>query len=237
MWKVTAEPQRFDDAVDWFANKTPVTRDLAHQVNEYCDRRAFTIAGVAQLDVVQQAHASLVKAIEQGTPFEDWKKSVEADLTKAWGRKDGHRIETIFRNATQGSYNAGRWRQMTSPDVQLFRPYGMFDGVVDERRSAFCKAWDGVILPLQEFAARGAVPQCHHRCRSGIRNMRESEARRRMGKEAPTDVQATPGFGQPPTESEWHPDPTKYDPTLFAEYGRKRDQLKTSAKPKRLKET
>ena len=225
-WEVTAEPSRFDEAVEWFAGRFPTTEETAAEIDGYAEQRAFKIAGVAQLEVVQQVHESLTDAIATGIPFEEWQRQIRDDLTKAWGRPDSHRIETIFRNANQQSYNAGRWRQMHHPDVVGLRPYGFFDGVVDSRQTDICRNWDGTILPLEEFAQRGACPQLHHRCRSNIRSITEREAKRRGGvtAEVPTDT-ADAGFGQAPTEADWQPDPSKYDPGLFATYEAKRQTL------------
>ncbi len=233
-WTVTANPERFDEAVEWFGNRFPVTEEISAELGQYAGPRAWKIAGVAQLDVVQQVHESLQQAIETGIPFEQWQRDIEDKLTNAWGRRDSHRIETIFRNATQQSYNAGRWRQMTDPSVTSLRSYGMFDGVIDSRTSDICRAWDGVILPMAEFGRRGAVPQMHHRCRSGLRSLRRSEAERRGITEELPDQQADTGFGAAPTEADWQPDPTKYDAALFGTFQQKRAEIERDAERHRV---
>ncbi len=221
MWRVTADPDRFDEAVAFFESRFPVTEEVRDALDEYAGERAWTIAGVAQLEIVNDVHESLTRAIANGTPLDTWKKEVEASLTDAWGKSDSARIDTIFINATQQSYNAGRWRQMQDPEVKALRPYGFFDGVNDSRQSPICKKWDGTILPIDEFADRGACPQLHHRCRSQIRSIRESEARRRGITETPPDIEAAEGFGAAPTEAQWKPDPKKYPNVLWAEFQRK----------------
>lgn len=233
-WSVTAEPVRFDEAVDWFADRFPITESTAEELGEYAGPRAWKIAGVAQLDVVQQVHESLTRAIAAGIPFEEWQSEIETTLTEAWGRRDSHRIETIFRNATQQSYNAGRWRQMHHPDVLQRRPYGFFDGVNDSRQSDICKAWDGTVMPLDEFARAGACPQMHHRCRSNLRSIRESEAKRRGITTNPPSELAAEGFGKPPTQADWEPAATDYDPVIFAEFGSKQSEIADTAKRQRI---
>lgn len=224
-WAVTADVNEFPEASAWFRSKFPVTERVAAELGAYAGPRAFTIAGVEQLEVVNAAFESLAKAIDAGTPFEDWKSQVEDQLTEAWGKRDSARLETVFRNATSQAYSAGRWRQMNDPAVMAFRPYGMFDGVADERQSEFCRAWDGTILPMERFAELNAVPQCHHRCRSQIRSMRESDAMARGVTVVPPAERTPEGFGAAPTESEWRPDPSRYPRELFAEYQIKRSEL------------
>jgi len=231
-WAVTADVTEFPEAAAWFRSKFPVTQQIAQALGDYAGPRAFTIAGVEQLEVVTAAFESLARAVESGVPLETWKREIEADLTAAWGSKNSARLELVFRNATSQAYNAGRWRQMNEPAVRAFRPFGFFDGVTDSRQSDFCRAWDGTILPLEKFAELGACPQCHHGCRSQIRSMREREAMRRGVTLQPPSDQASPGFGAAPTESEWRPDPAKYPRELFSEYQLKRSELeRTTARP------
>lgn len=234
-WSATADVERFDDAVEWFANRFPITEELADELGDYAGPRAWTVAGVAQLDIVMQVHASILRALSRGTPFDEWKREISATLTAAWGAKNAHRIETIFRNATSQALSAGRWRQITDPDVMTLRPYGLFDAVLDARTSDICEEWDGTILPLDEFAQRGAVPQLHHRCRSQIRSITQREAFRRGVTDRLPDATAQTGFGKAPTEADWSPDSRDYSASLFAEYERKRAELERKAKRKKAK--
>ena len=231
MWRITAEPLRFDEAVDAFASKVPLTEDLISELAEHAGPRAWTIAGVTQLEVVQFVHGSLEKAIADGVPFETWQAEVDDALTKAWGKRDSPRMLTVFINANQGAYNAGRYAQQTDPEMLKLRPFGMYDSVVDGGTTDFCLAWDGKILPIQEFVKRGAHPATHHRCRAGIRSMRASEVDRGGG---PTPASALPtgkapkGWGGDPTTTRFRPEPAKYDRQLWNEYQRKAAELEKS---------
>lgn len=226
-WKVEADVEEFTAAVEAFRRRVPITPELAAQVNGFSHARGFTIAGVAQLDVIQHVHGSIEEAIKKGTPFGEWKKEVEASLTAAWGKKDSPRIETIFRNATMQAYNVGRREQMLAPDVLKFRPFWMFDGIADSRQSPICKACHGVILPWDDAWWGGHTPQLHHRCRSSIRNMRRSDAERRGITAAPPPAPAQQGFGVPPTTSPpWQPNLGKYAPKLAETYRKKEEKLK-----------
>jgi SPP1 gp7 family putative phage head morphogenesis protein len=235
VWKVSAAASKFAEAVSWFGNRLPVTDQLAAELGAYTGPRAFTIAGVTQLDVVNDVHRSLERAIADGIPFDEWKAEVQDKLTKAWGRKDSARIETIFINANQQAYNAGRWAQMTDPAVLPLRPFGFFDGVADSRQSPICRECDGTILPLSDPWWATHSPQLHHRCRSQIRTLRESDARRRGVTAAPPTKDADEGFGLTPTLSGWAPEPQKYPPDLWSEYQRKAAEIEASATRARVK--
>lgn len=224
-WTVSADPKKFDAAVAWFDDRFPITQELADALGEYAGDRAWTIAGVAQLDVVQQVHDSIKKAIADGTPFDDWKADISDTLTEAWGKRDSFRVETIFRNATMGAYNAGRWRQMTDPEVAAFRPYALFDDVRDEHESDICQELGGTILPLDDPWWDEHSPPMHHNCRSRVRNLRESEAQRRGITESPPKTEADDGFGKIPTGSSWEPKASDYDPKIWNLYKEKAGRL------------
>lgn len=230
-WRVTAEPERFVEAVEWFRSRFPITPELAEILGAYAGPRAWTIAGVAQLDILLAVFESLSRAIARGTPFHEWQDEVEDELTQAWGRRNSGRMETIFRNATQQALNAGRWRQMTHPAVKAIRPYGLFDGIDDARQTPICRAADRTILPLDDPWWDTHSPQLHHRCRSSIRNITAREAERRGGQTAaPTQDTASEGFGKKPDTAAWEPKPADYPSELFDTYRLKRAELERKAK-------
>lgn len=233
-WAVTAEAERFDEAAEWFRSKFPVTPAIADRLGDYAGPRAWTVAGVAQLDVVLEVYASLVDAIENGTPFEEWQKGIEAKLTEAWGRRDSARVQTIFRNATSQAFNAGRWRQMNEPAIAALRPYVQFDGIEDARQSDICRERDGTIVPLGDPWLERNSPQLHHRCRSQLRSLSQREALRRGVGKKHTTTEASEGFGRPATEADWKPDPARYPRDLFDEYKLKRGELERQTRRARL---
>ena len=225
---VSAEPLLFSEAVEYFARKFPLTEELAEALAEYSGPRAWTIAGVTQLDIVLSVHESLLAAIAKGTPFGEWQKSVEPMLTKAWGKRNSPRMETVFRNATQSALNAGRWRQMNDPAVRLLREYILYDGIDDSRQSDICDDWDGTVRHIDDPGM--LHPPAHHRCRSSLRNLTRKQAMERgLAATVPT-AKPQAGFGSPPTESDWAPDSNDYPSALFAEYERKREQIARTAK-------
>jgi SPP1 gp7 family putative phage head morphogenesis protein len=222
-WEATAEPERFDEAVEWFRDRFPVTPDLLAKLGGYAGKRAWTVAGVAQLDVVLDTYDSLRKAIEDGTPYEEWKKGIEDKLTAAWGKPDAYRVETIFRNATSQSLNAGRYRQMHDPEVKKLRPYVLIDGVDDARQSDICERIDGTVVPIDSPWLDTHSPQLHHRCRTQVVSLTEEAAKARGITDEPSTLKAGDGFGAPPTDDAvpFKPDPAKYPAELFEAYEEK----------------
>ena len=215
-WTVTAEVGRFEEAAEWFMNRAVITRDEALRLTLDVRQRAFWIGGGLQLTQIQRVFDEISKAIESGEPFEEWRERVRGTL-----RSDAH-AETVFRNAVQRAYSAGRWRQMNDPELLRARPYFMFDAVLDSRTTEICRPLDSTILPADHEFWRTHVPPLHHRCRSGIRSLRKSAAEERGITNVPPVIEPDEGFGLAPgAQPVWKPDPAKHDPALRKELDKK----------------
>ena len=200
----------FDDAsflaaVDWFAQRVPLTEQEFTRSVEQAARQAFWIAGVTQADMIRDVHKSLAAALDKGVPFEEWQKQVGPMLAKAWigqriGEGQAARTETILRNWAQSSYSRARKQQMAEPAIKRLRPYRMFDAVRDGRTSEICKECDGTVLPADDPWWDTHQPPLHHRCRSGIRSLTERKAKQLGITTKPPRVGPQGGFG---TSEEW----------------------------------
>jgi SPP1 gp7 family putative phage head morphogenesis protein len=225
---VSADPVDFEEAVEQFADRAPILKSDWIALSRAAQEKAFTAAGVAQLSIVAEVKSKLLAAIKAGTPFEDFKRQVASSLALAWLRPDGvagkpaedrdahgRRIELIFRNASNTSFNAGRFKQAKHPDTKKLRPYWMFDGIGDARQSSVCKACDGTILPAEDPWWANHLPPLHHNCRSGFVTLTEKQAKRedRFGEPAPK-TPADDGFGREPSAPPWKPKASDYPPEL-----------------------
>jgi SPP1 gp7 family putative phage head morphogenesis protein len=223
-WRATADVERYDEALEWFLGRTILSDEERRRIPAEARSRAFWLAGVAQMDVVQDVFNDIDRALANGTPFDEFKAQVSDKLARAWGRDDPHRVETIFRNAAQSSYNAGRWHQMTEPSVQRFRPFWQYDAILDSRVTPLCKTLDGTVLRADDPWWDTHYPPLHHRCRSSVRNLRQSEAERRGISPAPpqTEEEVPQGWGfSPRIASEFRPDTDTHDRGLLVELERK----------------
>lgn len=226
-WAVTADVERFDEAESWFRKRVPVKPDVWDELTAEAKRKAFKVAGVAQLDLVAEVQAALQSAIDNGTSLEEFKASVATKLTNAWAGTVANppaRLDTIFRTNTQLAYSAGRYRQMSEPSVKKFRPYFLLDTILDSRTSPICNALSHppVCLPQDDPFWSTHVPPLHHRCRSGLRALRKSQAEEEGITESAPDAEASDGFGARPGESEWEPDLKKYPSSLAAAFKKKK---------------
>ncbi len=217
MWRVSADPTRPEEAIAWFRARVPLTRDEWDALVAKVRRKAFTVSGVALLDVVAEVWESLTKALEEGTPYQEWADGIRDRLEAAWGRRDGHRLETIFRTNVQMAYQSGRWAQLQDPEVRATHPYLMYDAVLDSRTTEICRARNGTVLPADDPWWASNWPPLHFNCRSGVRPLTEAEASQRtIGR--PAAVPPQRGFGSVPESWEWSPKPEDYPLELLAAF-------------------
>lgn len=226
-WAISADPAKFDEALQFLLARVVITAETAAALDDDSRQRAFWIGGGLQLRQIQNVFDEIGKALESGEPFDEWRDRVRKTL-----RNDAH-AETVFRNATQRALNAGRYRQMREPSVAKFRPYWMFDAVLDSRTTEeICRPRDKVTLPAEHDWWQGNVPPLHHRCRSGIRNLRKSEAEKRGITNVPPPV-AAPGWGAAPDKAPiWKPDPATHDRKLLEELEAKKVKADNKPPPK-----
>lgn len=208
--------------------------------------RAFVISHVVNADILQDMLDGLTKALEEGTPFEEFKRNARdllarrgwtgadaddeagqtADLTEAW------RLELIYRNNLQNALNAGR--RTGQLNVMDRRPYSVYSSVRDNRTTDECKGRDGVVLPTDDAWWDTNYPQNHHLCRGKVYTASERELTRDGLKISTDEYLATlpppaKGFAQSPL------DPYKPDTKKYAEPLRKQVDEVLAKKPKKAK--
>lgn len=214
-WAVSADPVDFDDAIAWFRKRVAMTKADFERLSAAAKRKAFFVSNVAQLELIQQVWDAIDKAVKEGTPLADFKKTIGSELRKAWaGTVDDPpwRLETIFRTNVQNAYGAGRYRQATHPDVAGDRPVWMFDAILDGRTTDICEACDGTKLPNDDAWWKTHLPPLHFNCRSSFIALTDKQAGK-ITLVAPTQPPQD-GFGGVPGADEWEPDPNAYAPTL-----------------------
>lgn len=213
----TAKVTQFQEALAWFLSKTPVTREQADKLEDVARSRAFTLAGAVEIEAVQTVFDELAKSLANGTPLEDFQKTVGDKLAGKMGPK-GYQIETVFINNCQQAYNSGRWVQMNEPEVNALRPYRLYDSVLDGSTTPHCRAWDGVIRAWDDVCWQQHSPQCHMRCRAVLRSIRPKDAARRGITETLPTEQPADGFGLPPdkrNDGVLRPKVENFDPQVW----------------------
>ena len=171
--QTTADPVDPQEAIDFFRRKTLLTDGEFKALSEQNYRKAFTLAGVADIDVIQSVYDSLDGALAEGTLFKDWKAEIGEKLEAAWGgtvANPGFRLETIFRTNLQSSYAAGRYEQAKSGKED--RPYLMLLDVPDKDQcfaaGTLVLLADGKSVPIEQVRPGDSVVSCKGRARAVV---------------------------------------------------------------------
>jgi SPP1 gp7 family putative phage head morphogenesis protein len=202
----------FQEALAFFQTKDIVTPEQWDALDDKAKRRAFSVAGVARKEVIATTAKAVERAIAKGESFDDFKKRIGPQLERSWGgtvANPNWRMELIFRNNVQQSYNVGRYEVTTQPDVLIVRPYRMFSAIEDTRTTEVCRRCHGTILPAEDPWWDGHSPQCHHACRSGTISLSRRQADKRGVTTDPPAVESHDGFGDLP-----HLKPVKPSPSM-----------------------
>lgn len=142
--------------------------------------RAFIVAGAQGADLLADLNAAIRKALEQGTSLDAFRQDFRAIVARhGWTGWTGEgspagvawRTKVIYQTNLSTSYAAGRYQQLTDPDLRSVLPYWQYkhaDGVLHPRPLHL--AWDGLTLPPDHpfwqthFAPNGWG--CHCRIRA-----------------------------------------------------------------------
>ena len=159
--------------------------------------RAFTVANVAKLDVLQDIQASLAEALKSGQTLQQWKDGLIPELQrkgwwqrdatteqlKAAGRVDSEgviskgltqtRLKTIYQTNMQSAYMAGRYSQMMEQAEE--RPYWQYVAILDARTRPAHRALNGRVFKYDDAAWGAFYPPNGYRCRCRVRNFTKTE--------------------------------------------------------------
>ncbi|HFE9691065.1 TPA: phage minor head protein [Acinetobacter baumannii] len=102
-----------------------------HETLDNAHSKAFTVAKIARMDLLQDIRQSLITAMEKGQTLEQWKASITPTLQEKgwWGKKtvinpegreqevqlgSPRRLRTIYDTNMQSAFAAGRYKAMLS---------------------------------------------------------------------------------------------------------------------------
>lgn len=159
---ITDDPVRFEEAIRAIRRRVPMTEETFSALEQEELAFAFTVADVAELDVVVDVYEAITRAVADGETFADFKARVGDELEEAWGEENPARLESIFETNTMSAYNSGRHEAAHA--VKNERPFWRFDGPNDGRTSDICRPCVGIILPADHPWWRRHYPILHPRC-------------------------------------------------------------------------
>jgi SPP1 gp7 family putative phage head morphogenesis protein len=136
------------DAISYLESKGAKISFNWHEVWQEAQAKAFTVVGVARLDVLEDIRSALKTALAEGKTQKWFRQQLEPVLRAKgwWGKRietgaDGKRrvvkmgsparLNLIYRQNMQTAYMAGRYKQMLENADN--RPYWKYVAVLDQR--------------------------------------------------------------------------------------------------------
>lgn len=125
---------------------------------------AFTVAKVAQMDLLADIRAAVDAAIINGTPFKTFARQLMPEMMQRgwWGKAmmvdpqtgeekrvqlgSVRRLKTIYNTNLRTAHSEGQWARILDSADTL--PYLMYDHTPSKWERKEHAAWDGLILPV-----------------------------------------------------------------------------------------
>ncbi|HML52867.1 MAG TPA: phage minor head protein [Solidesulfovibrio magneticus] len=188
-------PVRPAEAIRFLQDKVAVTREEFDRLSDAAKARAFTVSGLARVDMVEAVRRSMLDAMEQGISLKEWKASVGQALEAAGYTGDrALRLETIFRTNVQSAYMAGRYAEMMAM-ADTF-PYWQYSAVNDGRTRPAHRALSGKVYPAGHPFWDTWFPPNGFNCRCSVRALTRSQVEDRgltVESEIPKEIDTASG--------------------------------------------
>lgn len=120
------------EAIEFFRRKVPMVRDEYEALQDRYKAKGFHVTGLRHRYAVEKVHAALSEAIERGATKRDFIKALRDPGNSAGLQRLTRRhLELVFDHNVLAAYSAGRYQQMTRPDVLAARPFWQYSTAGD----------------------------------------------------------------------------------------------------------
>lgn len=181
----------FSEAIDFYKSKIKLPSSGWTDIWQEQHSHAFVVAGATTDSLVEDFYNAIAKAKEAGGYAEFQKAFPEIVKKHGWAHNGspGWRSKIIYDTNVTQSYNAGREKQMQA--VKHLRPYGQYRHTSIEHPRLEHKAWNGLILPLDDPWWNTHTPQNGWGCKCKKYSLSRVEAKReweKSGKSGPDEA-------------------------------------------------
>jgi SPP1 gp7 family putative phage head morphogenesis protein len=170
---------KFNEAIDYMRNKIDLPTESYRDIKASAHKKAFVIAGLANMDILADFHKRITDSVENGTPFSQFKKEFrDKAASSGWlsGEKadkkyTAWRAKVIWETNVTQAYHAGRWERYASPESVEDYPYlefrHNFYGISIEPRESHV-ALNGLIFPVGDAFWDNHFGMLNYGCKCGV---------------------------------------------------------------------
>lgn len=193
-----AEPDPFNipfvEAIDFFRGKVRIPTARWDELAVGAHSKAFTVAGALTDDLLADFQAALLRDLEEGGSYSGFQKRFrEIVQDRGWVHTGtaGWRSKVIWQTNMSTAYHAGRYAQMTDPDVMSYRPYWRYRHGGSRHPRPEHLSWDGLVLPADDPWWNTHYPPNGWGCRCYVEALSERDLAR-IGKSGPDKAPSSP---------------------------------------------
>ncbi len=189
-----------EGAIRYLEQKYPQGSQRWMDLLDKAHDRAFVVAGMMDVDMVNDVRISLIKSAQEGTPYQQWADDIMPMLKKkgwietpsnsptssqqAGGEKkagNAYRLKTIYQTNMATAHEAGRRAVMvdkrTGTDRDPF-PYWMYSAVLDKKTRPSHRSLDGTVMKKTDPAWDSIYPPNGYNCRCTVIELTRGQAQR-----------------------------------------------------------
>lgn len=180
-YALTLPPEK---AIEYFRQKGYAITWSWRELWQEAHAKAFTVAGVMKMDVLQDIREAVDQALARGETYADFEKALVPVLQRKgwWGRgaqidrETGEmsgkgltpwRLATIYQANLQTAYMAGRYKAQMENVAD--RPYWQYTAVMDRRTRPSHAAMNGLVFRADDPFWLSFYPPNGFNCRCRVR--------------------------------------------------------------------
>jgi hypothetical protein len=155
-----------EEAIDFFRQKGYRVGFDYRDVWQQEHQAAFTVAKAMQVDLLAVIREQVDAAIELGITVQEFRDTLKPNLVRRgwWGRAEmadpitgetkavqlgsNHRLKVIYDTNLRQAHSEGQWMRIQAAKDAL--PYLMYDHTPSEHERKEHKAWDGLVLRVDD---------------------------------------------------------------------------------------
>lgn len=143
----------FAEAIAFFRAKVNIPTERWNDLFLDAHSRGFMIAGAMKGELLSDLREAVDQTIAQGLTLADFRNQWDSIVERyGWKYVGGRnwRTRIVYETNTRQAYNAGRWQQITDPDVLATRPYLLYKHGDSVHPRVLHLGWDGTVLPADD---------------------------------------------------------------------------------------
>jgi hypothetical protein len=192
----------FKEAVEFFRGKLNIPTARWDDLWQDQHARGFMIAGAMRDELLTDFRSAVDRAISEGVTLETFRKDFDTIVAKhGWSYQGGRnwRSNVIYSTNIRTAYQAGRWQQLTDPDLLQLKPYLEYRHGDSLQPRPLHLAWNGLTLPASDPWWQSHYPPNGWGCKCTVFAAGESDLARagKSGPDTAPDVVIDPNTGAP----------------------------------------